>query len=76
MNDVDEQKEKSYDTSYKLKAIERAEQSSKEAAVRVFGVDGKRICVWCRQKDKLPAMRKGKSPREGDWMELREGRTV
>ena len=49
---------KRYDTSYKLKAIEWAEQSSKEAAAREFGVDAKRIRVWCSQKDKLPAMKK------------------
>ena len=44
-------KRKNYDTSYKLKAIERAEQSSKEAAAREFGVDAKRIRVWCSQKN-------------------------
>ena len=46
MGDVDEQKEKSYDTSYKLKAIQLAEQSSKEVAAREFGVDAKRIRMW------------------------------
>ena len=53
-------KRKNYDTSYKLKAIERAEQSSKEAAAREFGVDAKRIRVWCSQKNQLAAMKKEK----------------
>ena len=34
-------------TSSKLEAVECAEKSSKEAAAREFGVDAKRICVWC-----------------------------
>ena len=34
-------------TSYKLKAVEYTEKSSKEAAARKFEVDGKRIHVWC-----------------------------
>ena len=40
---------RSYDmyTSYKLKAVECAEKSSKEATAREFGVDTKGICVWC-----------------------------
>ena len=46
MDDVDEKKEKRYDTSYKLKATERAKQSSKEADAREFGVDAKRIHMW------------------------------
>ena len=51
---------KSYDASYKLKAVERAENSSKEVAAREFGVDAKRIRVWCSQKDKLKATKKEK----------------
>ena len=53
-------KRKSYDASYKLKAVERAENSSKEASAREFGVDAKRIRVWCSQKDKLKATKKEK----------------
>ena len=53
-------KRKTYDTSYKLKAIERAEQSLKETAAREFGVDAKRIHMWCSQKDQLAAMKKEK----------------
>ena len=53
-------KRKSYDTSYKLKPIEQVEQSLKEAAAQEFGVDAKRIHVWCSQKDWLAAMKKEK----------------
>ena len=51
-------KRKSFDTPYKLKAVEYAEKSSKEAAARKFGVDVKRICVWCSQKEQLIALKK------------------
>ena len=34
-------------TSYKLKAVECAEKSSKKTAAREFGVDTKGIHVWC-----------------------------
>ena len=49
---------KSYSASYKLKAVERAENSSKEEAAREFWVDAKRIRVWCSQKDQLKALKK------------------
>lgn len=35
------QKRKSFDVSFKLKAVETAEKKSKEAAAREFGVDAK-----------------------------------
>ena len=53
-------KRKSYDASYKLKAVERAETPSKEAAARQFRVDSKRIRVWCSQKDQLKALKEEK----------------
>ena len=51
-------KRKSYSASYKLKAVERAENLSKEEAAREFQVDAKRIRVWCSQKDQLKALKK------------------
>ena len=57
-------KRKSYDASYKLKAVERVENSSKEAAAREFGVDAKRIRVWCSQKEKLKATKDKKATRK------------
>ena len=39
-------KRKSYDVSFKLKAVEYAEKKSKEAAAREMGVDSKRIREW------------------------------
>ena len=53
-------KRKSYDASYKLKAVKRAENVSKEAAAREFGVNPKRIYVWCSQKVQLIALKKDK----------------
>ena len=50
------QKTKSYDFTFKLKAIETAEKSSKEAAPREYNVDPKRFCEWCSKKDELVAM--------------------
>ena len=41
------QKRKSFDVSFKLKAVETAEKRSKEAAAREFGVDDRRIREWC-----------------------------
>ena len=32
---------------FKLKAVERAEKASKEAATREMGVDTKQILEWC-----------------------------
>ena len=34
-------------TSSKLEAVECTDKSSKEAAAREFGVDAKRIRLWC-----------------------------
>ena len=45
-----------YDISLKLRAVEHAEKTMKEAAVRQFGVDVKRIREWCSQKDQLLSM--------------------
>ena len=56
-------KRKSYNASYKLKAVERAEQCTKEVAAREFGVDAKWIRVWCSQKAQLAAMKKDKKSR-------------
>ena len=53
-------KRKSYDTAFKLKAIEKAEIYSKEAAARECRVDAKRIRVWCSQKEQLLALKKKK----------------
>ena len=47
----------SYDLSFKLKAIESAEKTSKEAAARQFGVDARRIRERCGQKTKLMALK-------------------
>ncbi len=58
-------KRKSYDISFKIKAVRSAEQDSKEAAAREYGVDAKRIRVWCSQKEQLLALRDdGKSKRK------------
>ena len=45
--------------SLKLKAVEYAEKTSKEAAARYFGVDDKSIREWSSQRDKLAFMTKG-----------------
>ena len=49
---------KSYDVSFKLRAIAVAEGKSKEAASREFKVDPRRIREWCSQKEKLTTMKK------------------
>ena len=46
-------KRKCYDVAFKLQAVSCAEKNSKEATVREFGVDTKRIHVWCCQEDSL-----------------------
>ena len=52
-------------SSYKLKAVRFAEKSSKEAAVRAYGVDAKRIRAWCSQKEQLLALHSdGKAKRK------------
>ena len=51
-------KQKSYDVSFKLKAVECAEKKSKEAAAREMGVDSKRIREWCKQKQMLASLKK------------------
>ena len=40
-------KKKSYDVSFKLKAIEYAKKTSKKAETREMGVDSKQIWEWC-----------------------------
>ena len=51
-------KRKSYDVSFKLKAVEWAEKKSKEAATRERGMDSKRIREWCKQKKMLASLKK------------------
>ena len=51
-------KRKSYDVSFKLKAVECAEKKSKEAAAREMGVDSKRIREWYKQKEVLASLKK------------------
>jgi len=46
-------KQRSYTTTFKLKAIEVAEKKSKEAAARELKVDPKRIREWCMKKEEL-----------------------
>ena len=50
-------KRKSFDMSFKLKAVEYAESKSKQAAVRKFAFDTKRIRVWCSLKDELVVLK-------------------
>ena len=57
---MEHRKRKSYDLSFKLKAIESAEKMSKESTAREFNVDPRRIREWCYQKDKIVAMKKQK----------------
>ena len=38
------QKRKSYDSSFKLEAIETAEKTSKEVAACEFDIDPRRVC--------------------------------
>ena len=52
------EEKKSYDISFKLKAVETAEKKSKEAAALEFGVDPRRLREWCSQKDQIVAMKK------------------
>ena len=57
-------KRKTYNLSYKLKAVAATGKKSKEAVAREFGVDAKRIREWCKQKEKLLELKKkGKSKR-------------
>ena len=50
-------KRKSYNVSFKLKAVACAKKS-KEAAAREMGVDSKRIREWCKQKQVLDSLKK------------------
>ena len=52
------QKRKSFNISFKLKAVETAEKKLKEAAACEFGVDARRIQEWCGQKDELISLKK------------------
>ena len=49
---------KSFHTSFKLKAVEAAENKSKEAATREFGVDTGGIWERYGLKDKLISLKK------------------
>ena len=53
-------KQKCYDKTFKLKAIETTHKKSKEAATREFKVDPKRIRQWHMQKEQLTAFTKTK----------------
>ena len=58
-------KRKCYDVSFKLEAIDCADKTSKQAAARKFGVDAKRLRVWCSQREELVALKKnGKSKKK------------
>ena len=57
---MEHRKRKSYDLSFKLKAIESAEKTTNESTVREFKVDPKQIHEWCYQKNKIVAMKKPK----------------
>ena len=48
----------------KLKAVEYAEKTSKEATTRYFGVDTKSIREWSSQRDELVSMTKGPRKRK------------
>ena len=48
----------------KLKAVEYAEKTSKEATARYFGVDAKSIREWSSQRDELASMTKGPGKRK------------
>ena len=60
----------------KLKAVEYAEKTSKEAAARIFTVDTKRIREWCSQKEQLVSMTKSRGRSESIYMELDERRLM
>ena len=51
-------KRKSYNVSFKLKAVECAEKKSKDVATREMGVDSKGICKLCKQVV-LASLKKG-----------------
>ena len=54
-----------YDLTFKLKAVKRAEEKTKEAAAHELNVDPHRIPEWCQQKEKLVNLKKqGKFTRE------------
>ena len=53
------QKRKSYDVSFKFKAVETAKKSKKEAA-REFVDDPRRLHEWCSQKGHIVAIKKHK----------------
>ena len=58
----------SYDLTFKLKAVKRAEETTKEAAAHEFKVDPRRIREWCQQKEKfVDSKKQGKSSRK--WLE-------
>ena len=68
-------KRKSYDVSFKLKAVECAEKKSKAAAAREMSVDNKRIREWCNQKETLASLKKkGTSSRKRQSVEQGERR--
>ena len=46
-------KRRYYCLNVKLEAVEFAENNSKEAAARKYGVDSKRIREWCQKKEEL-----------------------
>ena len=57
----------SYDT-LNLRAVEVAENKSKEAATRQCGIDARIICEQCHsQKEKLVELRNVAGPSKDDW---------
>ena len=52
---VAKKKKKSYDISFKLKALEITEKS-KEATACEFNVNPSKLHEWCSQKDRIVAM--------------------
>ena len=54
---------RNFDISFKLRAVQVAEESSKSNAVRVFNIDFRRVREWCKQKDELIVKKSVGNPR-------------
>ena len=56
---------KAFDVSFKLKAVDFALKSSKEAAASEFGVNAKSIREWCKSREQLASLKQtGKSKKK------------